>query len=260
MDTRKTQTQWSPETAAPDVLPGVEEEVAPPPDPAPSQAAHQAASADGAIAAPPPPADDPPPSLWHDIPVASVLPPPATLLPPSPAVPSPLEDRLYRLEAELAQLRSVQPPAPPDPSTSVVRQPGGFWRNVGKRFMAPSGPAAAAPPTAPPRADSLASMIPPGVRRGWVWLDGLRELRAMYCMFFDPRYRLSWFGRLAPLLIVFLILTSWLWMPGVGLPGVGWIIDKFADLILAYLLFKLLCHEARRYRETAPDLPPNLRL
>ena len=104
-------------------------------------------------------------------------------------------------------------------------------------------------------------MIPPGVRRTWILFDALRELRAMYCMYFDPRYRLSWLGRLVPLAIMLLILTSNVWMPGTGLPWpLGLIIDKAADLILAYFLVKLLSHEARRYRETAPDLPPSLRL
>jgi hypothetical protein len=30
--------------------------------------------------------------------------------------------------------------------------------------------------------------------------------------------------------------------------------------VLAFVLFKVLGQEARRYRETSPDLPPNLRL
>jgi hypothetical protein len=30
--------------------------------------------------------------------------------------------------------------------------------------------------------------------------------------------------------------------------------------VLAYFLFKILIREARRYRETAPDLPASLRL
>ena len=103
-------------------------------------------------------------------------------------------------------------------------------------------------------------MVPPGVRRTWILLDALTELRAMYWMFFDPRYRLSWTARLGPLVILGLILTSGFWMPATGLPYIGLVIDKLVDLVLAYVLFKLLSYEARRYRETAPDLPPSLRL
>ncbi len=139
---------------------------------------------------------------------------------------------------------------------SVVREPGGFWGGVGKRLSAPSHPAA----SPPPKPDALASMVPPGVRRSWFFFDALTEVRSMYWMYFDPRYRLSWFGRLGPLVIVALIVTSYFWMPGTSLPFLGLILDKAADLILAYVLFKLLSHEARRYRETAPDLPRSLRL
>ncbi len=228
---RKTQTQWPTDAPAPDDLAGVDGDVAPP-------------------ASPDLPADPPAPLVWSDLPVASVL-------PPSPSIP--LEDRLHRLEAELARLRSIPaaeaPPVPPDPTASIVREPGGFWGGVGKRLLAPSQPAAP-----PPRPDALASMVPPGVRRSWFFFDALTEVRAMYWMYFDPRYRLSWFGRLGPLAIAALILTSGFWMPGTGLPVVGLIVEKVVDLILAYILFKLLSHEARRYRETAPDLPRGLRL
>ena len=261
MSKRKTQTQWPTGAPAPDDLARVDGDDAPAADVEREEASAPPSPLD---APPPPPAGDPPPlppgpPVWRDLPVASVLPPVAPLLPPSPD-PSPLEERLHRLEAELARLRSAPPadapPAPPDPAASVVRQPGGFWGGLGKRLTAPSGPAAAPPP----RRDPLASVVPPGVRRTWLLLDALTELRAMYCMYFDPRYRLSWFGRLAPLVIVALILTSGFWMPATSLPLLGLVIEKVGDLILAYILFKLLSHEARRYRETAPDLPPSLRL
>ena len=38
------------------------------------------------------------------------------------------------------------------------------------------------------------------------------------------------------------------------------ILDKLIDVPLAFLLFKVLSHEARRYRQTSPDLPPPSRL
>ena len=39
-----------------------------------------------------------------------------------------------------------------------------------------------------------------------------------------------------------------------------WLLTVPVDLLTLYGLFKILSHEARRYRETAPDLPPSLRL
>ena len=64
---------------------------------------------------------------------------------------------------------------------------------------------------------------------------------------------------LALLLIVGFV-TSSLWVPGATLAGVGYVINKIADLLIGFVLFKVLGYEARRYRETAPDLPPTLRL
>jgi hypothetical protein len=79
-------------------------------------------------------------------------------------------------------------------------------------------------------------------------------------MFTDPRYRLSWTGRIAPAVLLFLIVFSWWWVPFSSLAFIGNVLNKAVDLLLAYVLFKLLTHEARRYREVAPDLPASLRL
>ena len=96
--------------------------------------------------------------------------------------------------------------------------------------------------------------------RPWLLLDLVAEARAIVHMFFDPRYHLSWFARLAPLGLVALIFTSEWWFLGAKIPVVGAVLSKAVDLLLAFVLFKILGHEARRYRETAPDLPSHLRL
>lgn len=256
-------TQFPPDATAVDEPAGIDGDFAPSPesteDPVP--ASDPPATVDPAV---------PTASAVPELPVASALPPLAPLL-PTAAVPAPLESRLQRLEMELAQLRTAPtrdsrlavaragdatlPAAVPDPAAEVVRGPGRFWTDLGRRLAAPSAPAAAAP-----RAVGPSSLVPPGVRRSWALWDAITELRAMYWMFFDPRYRLSWIARLAPPVILAMIATSLYWMPGTILPYVGAVIDKIGDLILAYILFKLLSNEARRYRETAPDLPPSLRL
>jgi hypothetical protein len=89
------------------------------------------------------------------------------------------------------------------------------------------------------------------------------DARVILRMFFDPRYRLSLTGRFVPLFLLALIATSHFWgcVLGTGLPlGIGTLLDKAVDLVLAFVLFKVLGQEARRYRETSPDLPPDLRL
>jgi hypothetical protein len=49
-------------------------------------------------------------------------------------------------------------------------------------------------------------------------------------------------------------------VPFASVPLFGWIPERVAQLVTAFLLFKVLGHEARRYRQTAPDLPRTLRL
>lgn len=94
-------------------------------------------------------------------------------------------------------------------------------------------------------------------RPAW-WIETLAEMRAMQRMFVDPRYSLSWIGRIVPLTLAILFVVPSYWVPGSLL--LGWIIERPVQLLVAYLLIRTLQWEARRYRETAPDLPPSLRL
>jgi hypothetical protein len=97
-------------------------------------------------------------------------------------------------------------------------------------------------------------------RRAWLFWDALAEARAIFRMYVDPRYRLSWSGRVVPpVLLVAFVTTGW-WVPLTAVPGVGWVVRRAVELVLGFVLFKVLGYEARRYRETAPDLPPSLRL
>jgi hypothetical protein len=189
-----------------------------------------------------------------EIPVASLQPPLALLLPDATDHEL-LESRIRRLEAELDRMRNsaaAETRVAHQFSSASADASGGFLG----RLLAPSSPAK--PHHGTP---NLSSMVPSGVRHSWLLFDALAELRAMYWMFFDPRYHLSWTARLVPLVFAILIMTSYYWTPGTSLPFfIGTAIEKLCDLILAYFLYKLLAHESRRYRETAPDLPPSLRL
>ncbi|MFM7150774.1 MAG: hypothetical protein ACKO23_13110 [Gemmataceae bacterium] len=85
------------------------------------------------------------------------------------------------------------------------------------------------------------------------------ELQAIYYMYVDPRYRMSWFGRFVPLALLVLFATSSWWLSFFACGLLTWM-TKPVDLVLLYFLFKILGVEATHYRETAPDLPPGLRL
>jgi hypothetical protein len=191
-----------------------------------------------------------------------------------------LEDRIRRLEEALAQLNAlnerqaanspapaslpvaapvatiVPPPPPPAPITTAPGESAtSFLFNVGKHLWS-RPPAPVAQPTPPGRESALSA----GLRWSSFFFDAYAELRAILRMFVDPRYSMSWTSRLVPLALALLLLTSGYWAPGAMLPGIGTLIDKLIDVPLAFLLFKVLSHEARRYRQTSPDLPPALRL
>ena len=94
----------------------------------------------------------------------------------------------------------------------------------------------------------------------WFFNEIVPELRAMSCMFFDPRYRLGVWNKALPAGLFLLIILSGYWVPFSSLPVVGSLIDSIIMLGLGYFLIKILSAEARRYRQLAPGLPKSLRL
>jgi len=114
------------------------------------------------------------------------------------------------------------------------------------------------------KADDAERRAPSGQPgRAWLFFDAYAELRTMVRMFFDPRYLSTWPTRIVPLallaLILMLILTSWIWLPGTSIlpTSIMTIVDKIVDVALAFLAFEILQREARRYRELVTDLPTN---
>jgi hypothetical protein len=96
--------------------------------------------------------------------------------------------------------------------------------------------------------------VPVPLRRSWLITETLTEARVILRMYLDPRYRLSWTGRVVPLVLLALFFTTGFWLP------LFWPVQRMVELLITFVFFKVLGHEARRYRETAPDLPPTLRL
>ena len=85
--------------------------------------------------------------------------------------------------------------------------------------------------------DATARVEAEAGRRGWA----LQVFDAGE--FSDPRYRLSWSGRLIPPGLLFLIATSWVWLPGTSLMPFAWmavLYVKIVDLVLSFFLFFLI--------------------
>lgn len=177
---------------------------------------------------------------------------------------APLEQRVRHLEDAVAQLQDTEqleervatrvtdrisqnfPIAVAQPA-----EPGGFFGRLPRALLPLS--VTTINPTA---AEGTASQ-PRGLR---ILFDWLAEFRAVWRMYVDSRFRLTWVARVvAPALLV-AILTSWIWLPVAGwLPSMlATLYVKVADLVLAFFLYKALSREARRYRDAFPDMaaPP----
>lgn len=166
-----------------------------------------------------------------------------------------LEERVRRLEDAMAQLQDVRGIETRVAERVAVRltrtTPTAGGGDAGGGVAGAGGEPVPIPGGVPSAA---------GQHRRWLFRETLAEGRAIVRMFLDPRYRLSWFTRILALALAAAILTSGFWVPLTSVPIFGTLFDKVIDLVLAFVLFKVLGHEARRYRATSPDLPPALRL
>ncbi len=200
--------------------------------------------------------------------VPAPAPPVAVLVPSTPAAPGgdSLEDRLRRLEATLTALAEVKPVAPAAPVAQVVADapsagPKTTLRGTASkvlsasRWLLPPGLGGARDTTEEPPSFASESKSP------WFLFDALNELITYKYMYGDPRYRLTWTGRVIPIVLVVLILVPWDSLPPISLVAkisafLAASLAKLLELFFAFLLFKVLNREARRYRTLVPQYPP----
>lgn len=92
---------------------------------------------------------------------------------------------------------------------------------------------------------------PSPAKPAWLLLDAYREFQAMLRMYLDPLYPVTWRARVIPVTLLALIATSWIWLPfALLLPGsIAVVYVKVVDLILAFILYKFLSREARRFMD-----------
>jgi len=186
-----------------------------------------------------------------------------------------MEDRLMRLEELLtaqAQAKATVPPtevaeiAPPADEDTPVAE-----------IAPPVAPLISDAPVATVLDAPLASVAPtatpagPQVRRGWQsWFViqslrlGFNNFRLFLRMYVDPRYRMTWLGRLVPLaFFLYLILPDWeifsflfFWR---AVPMFGNLFDMTVLLTFGWVTVKVLGWEMRRYQDVVPDVPDVLR-
>ena len=146
---------------------------------------------------------------------------PESELPFAEPVVTSLQDRIERLEAAVTALQHTDAKVNSTPTVAAI-------------------------PVAVPRAP----LRPRLLRVRWLLVDICREALAIVRMFLDIRYHVAWSTRILTVVLFIVIITSQLWLPIPGLLGVGPVLDKMFDLVLAFIMYKVLSREAARYMET----------
>lgn len=213
--------------------------------------------------APVPSKSEPSPSIPPLPEIPAPAPPMALIVPAAQVAPAPndsLEERLRRLEATLTALADAKRSAPiatPMPEASGRSAAGAIRDSASRvisagRWLLPMTLAGGRGSAEEPPTYASESKSP------WFLIDALNELITYKYMYGDPRYRLSWTGRVMPLVFVVLILVPWASLPMISmLPGfLAAVVEKLLVLMLAFLFFKVLSREARRYRTVIPQYPP----
>jgi hypothetical protein len=92
-------------------------------------------------------------------------------------------------------------------------------------------------------------MTPVALRSGWTLFELVGEIRTFVRMFFDIRYRVTWFTWLVTVIgLAFVLMSHWI-VPFAYIPVVGPVLDKVIDIFLVLFIYKVLGLEAQRYRE-----------
>jgi hypothetical protein len=86
-------------------------------------------------------------------------------------------------------------------------------------------------------------------RPGWLVLEFIQEIRTAARMFTDYRYRISWTGRVVPIVCIVLAVMSFFVFRIV--PIIGTAMDYVVDIVLVVILYKAMSREVERYQSGA---------
>ncbi len=99
---------------------------------------------------------------------------------------------------------------------------------------------------------------PPLQHYPWLLFDAIAEARAIFRMYFDSSYRVSWVARVTPIVGGIMLVLSWLIFNNLplisSLPLIGHILEISFDLALAFVAYKVLHREVQSYRFAIADL------
>jgi hypothetical protein len=177
---------------------------------------------------------------------------------PQPSPVTSFEDRIRRLEDQVENLRDTR------------KLEDRVTERIAKRLERKQANSAIKVPVAtgaePTKSPPMAAIAPPqdlppvvviegkSAKQPWLIVDIVTEFKAMLQMFLDIRYRvfyMTWQTKVYPPMLLGMFFLSWLLLSG---SLIGSIIDRVAQLVIAFFLYKVLSREAHRYREIAPQI------
>lgn len=164
-----------------------------------------------------------------------------------------LEQRVFRLEQAVAALQEAAPvedrivekvterlngSAAPQESSNLVMEAGRRLLPTALGIVGGQTHADPEPPKAPKQA-----------HKSWLLHEAYLEARTMLEMYTNSRYRqqMTWTSRVMPLVLLVAIFTTSFWLPVPAI--VSGPVGTLVDLVLAFILFKILNREAQRYKK-----------
>ena len=165
-----------------------------------------------------------------------------------------LEQRVHRLEVAVAAMSDTQlmedrvvERVARRVETPPVNANGGFMAGASRFFKgesrnneAPNDAAAAEP-------EIIVRESPP--KSSWLILEFVDEIRSAMRMFADYRYRVSWPGRVIPVVCIVLAVMAY-FLTGL-VPIVGTPLNYLIDALLVVIFYKSMSREVARYQSGA---------
>jgi hypothetical protein len=104
-------------------------------------------------------------------------------------------------------------------------------------------------PAHAPSEPTVYSLGPTVTASAWIVFELITDIKNMFLMFFDMRFRMSWSTRIVTFVLLPLMLTANWWFPPAWITLIGFPIVSMLNLLLSFVLFKFLSRDAQRYRE-----------
>jgi hypothetical protein len=169
--------------------------------------------------------------------------------PPADPTDGGLDERLRRLEAEVADLRHTMAEL-----AEIVVGDIKERREVAAAVSAPV-PEIHIPPSLVPGGETTLAVMN-AARRPWLLVDLLREIGTTIRMYMDPRYRVRRSTQLLVPIVLGLMVADYCLFRGLLLeiPVVTPVFEHVVGIVLSVLLYKVLSREIARYRQVLVQL------